>query len=342
MRGRGSVGVAVAVSSALAACFSFGDLSGGTSGDDTTGNDAAADGAVLSDSSSDRDTGAIVDASACNLDAPFGPLVMVPEDWDATNGEGYSTLSVDGLTMYFASPVQLLGNRSTLLWQATRSDASAPFGNLTRLDALSVPDATTTTPSLSSDGKILVFSSDRSGGQDYDIYATSRASPADTFPGPVPVTGANDVLNDETPFVSFDKQTLYFASDRELDAAGPQEGRIYRATANGIGFDSVQLVTELVSNYGEFSPVLTPDELTIFFNSSRPPDAGGAFPTPVYEARRASKSDPFGSIRRLSELDLPTLPTAVAPSYVTPDGCVLYVTVLTPSGFRLGYVQRPK
>ncbi len=69
-------------------------------------------------------------------------------------------------------------------------------------------------PSISSDGKVLYFVSDRSGGYGgYDIYKTLKGANGEWS---VPINMGptiNTAGNEKSPFIHTDSQTLYFASD---------------------------------------------------------------------------------------------------------------------------------
>jgi hypothetical protein len=67
----------------------------------------------------------------------------------------------------------------------------------------------------------------------------------------------------------------------------------------------------------ENNPVVTPDELTLFFGSTRTGDSE------IYEARRASVADGFGAPMELTGLNTSGLG---APNWISPDGCNLYFT----------------
>ena len=69
----------------------------------------------------------------------------------------------------------------------------------------------------------------------------------------------------------------------------------------------------------ESFPVVTPDELTLYFSSNR---ANGAGLQDIYVARRASVSDNFGAPVNLAELNTGTNDF---PTWISDDGCVLYL-----------------
>jgi Tol biopolymer transport system component len=92
--------------------------------------------------------------------------------------------------------------------------------------------------------------------------------------------------------------------------------RIYRAPIGPCGILAPVAVPVGTFNGGAGLPVVTPDELTIYFTSP----AGGT--GDIYVAHRAAMTDPFGEPSIVSELDSST--TNEEPSWVSADGCDLY------------------
>lgn len=123
----------------------------------------------------------------------------------------------------------------------------------------------------------------------------------------------NSVAHDLEPFIASDG-AIWFSSDREPPA---NQFDIYRASANGDGFDQPVRVTELSSPKDERFPVLTPDLTEIYFGSER--DVGIR---KIWMATRASSAEPFSA---------PVLAPNLASSSKTDpscsaDGCRLYLS----------------
>jgi hypothetical protein len=140
--------------------------------------------------------------------------------------------------------------------------------------------------------------------------------------------GANDPLaSDETPFWREDGLLLYFGSTR-----GPGMNRaIYRATWNGTNFGAPVPVAELDTSFNETSPVVTPDDLTIYYAT----DAPSQTQYDVWTATRASTRDPFGSARPVAEVNSAA---SDGPTFVTRDGCALYISSDRRFGVSVMYV----
>ena len=112
-------------------------------------------------------------ATRSNTSSSFGSPSLLPGvNDDALNEAG--GLSADGLTLYFDSTRPGLGSHD--LWQATRVNASAAFGNVAPLGTLSTSDDEYNV-SLSRDELELVFTSNRNGSATYRLYRSLRSCP---------------------------------------------------------------------------------------------------------------------------------------------------------------------
>jgi Tol biopolymer transport system component len=249
-----------------------------------------------------------VDAAACDPSAPFGPPVAVMginSDLDDVSAR----FSPDERTVVFA-----------------RARASGVFDMFTasrpsRLDAFATPSLLATVnsvntdrwPSLSPDGRLLVFESNRSTNV-LHIYVSQRASVEDVFEPPVATPALMD--RDQQPLLA-NARALYFASPDNV-RMGQGLSDIWRAEIDSTGAISTPtaVLGGVNSPADEVTPALTQDELRIFFRRTvaGEPD--------IYTASRTTAQDGFG----------PATPVPVAavagidevPNWVSPDGCSLY------------------
>ncbi|HEX7337835.1 MAG TPA: hypothetical protein VF252_11570 [Gemmatimonadales bacterium] len=102
----------------------------------------------------------------------LGPGVLVVELSDATANDAAASVRTDAREVFFGS-TRLYGAGGLDVWFSTRRsvhDAWSPPENLTPLNST----ANDQQPSLSSDGRTLLFASDRSGS--LDIWMTTRTS----------------------------------------------------------------------------------------------------------------------------------------------------------------------
>jgi hypothetical protein len=255
-------------------------------------------------------------APKCGPDTVFDPPVLVDGvNVAVDNSSDAAQLSPDELTIYFGSnrPGDMAGWN---LWTATRPALGLPFTGVTPLSQVN-SSADEDGPSVTADGLNLYYC--KGAGVNtgpYNIYRSTRASTAVAF-GPaalVPNVNISGTVNGMV-YVVPDGSALYQVST--VDAAGQE---IYRAqAAAGGGFDPPVHLSELGSSADESDPVVTADELTIYFGSTRGNGAGGI---DIWTASRTSTAQPFGTPRNVSELNTSAND---APSWISPDGCRLYI-----------------
>jgi len=124
-------------------------------------------------------------------------------------------ISSDGLSLYFNS-TRAGGYGGQDLYISTRPMCSDPWGEPVNLGQIVNSSAWDFTPALSSDGRFLIFGSNRVGalGMD-DLWLTTRETIVDPWGEPVnlgPVI--NSSSGDGGASISADGSTLYFASNR--------------------------------------------------------------------------------------------------------------------------------
>ena len=179
----------------------------------------------------------------------------------------------------------------------------------------SVPGVNTTANEghgmLSADGLRIVFESDRPGGSGgRDLWLATRTDTTAAFEEATPLADLNGPLDDGEPYLVGDR--LYWSSTESEE--GPTRIRV--ATASGAGFGSPSVVA-LGETTSDGHPVLTRDELEIFFSSTRPGSKG----TAIWTARRASTNEAFGEPRIVAELDSDGIDY---PTWISADGRRLY------------------
>jgi hypothetical protein len=263
----------------------------------------------------------------CNPTADFGkadPLDSLNTDLDDEHAE----LSADELTIYFSS-TRPGGMGGYDIYFATRPSISAPFGNITPAPGVNTP-GNERTPRITADGLSLYSMTATSTANALRIALATRPNAAVDFSELKPVANINGALNDADPYLVADGNAMYLANDTSgnLD--------LYRTAKTGGAFATPTPVSgvDLITTATENNPVVTVDELTIFFGSTRP----GAADFDIYQARRASVADGFGAAIPLTQLN-----TALAdvPNWISPDGCHLYLTRAEPgAGYQLYMASR--
>jgi Outer membrane protein and related peptidoglycan-associated (lipo)proteins len=134
------------------------------------------------------------------------------EPLNTKSNEGAQTLSSNGKYMYFTACNRPGGLGSCDLYFSAFNDGnwSVPYNLKWPVNSV----AWESTPSISADGSVLYFSSNRQGGfGGKDIwYSRNKADGTWTIPVNMGKT-INTEGNEMSPFIHFDGKTLYFASD---------------------------------------------------------------------------------------------------------------------------------
>lgn len=266
------------------------------------------------------DSGTIGDASndvrslpmrPCDPTAPFGAGRPIG---GLSNGGGLR-LSPDELTTYFA------GNDGQL-YVAARGSLDADFAPATPLSSLNTTQHEVA-PTVTADGLMIVFQrSPTASDPNADLLYAQRSSVLLPFEAPMFPPTFNRTAFEGSPYLRPDGKALYWArflstTDSDIRRSpGDYDAGIAPAFGTGL------TLAELDSPVVEISPVVSPDELRIFWASNR---TDGALATSggldIYTASRSVVTAAFGDLTKLNVLD-----TAAAelPSWVSPDGCRLY------------------
>jgi Tol biopolymer transport system component len=253
----------------------------------------------------DAGVDAMVDAfGTCDPAAAFGTPVAITELDDPAHNDGTLRLLPDELSGYFWS---YRGGATGQIYLATRPDLASAF-TITPVQGLNVA-GNLLDPTTSPDGSLLVFRHNMPGD---DLYEASRITP-DTFASAVAITNLNSASTVQ-PFLPLVGNEMFFSSSR---TGG---GDLYRTTRTGTTFATPTQVTELSTASDEGDPVLAPDGLTLYFRSDRPGGPGGYN---IYVATRPTTADPFGAAQLVPNVNSDA---DDGPSWISPDGCRLYIS----------------
>ncbi len=274
----------------------------------------------------------------CDVNKPFGPSSFV-SGLTAPTGTSLADLRLapDYRTGYFAANYHPNSGGSNDIYTATRTTELSPFANVAFLGGTTVTSSDyDASPTVSADGLTIFFGWSALGTAQHIAYATrSTTSLPFSYVGVVP--NVNDFSGeDRDPFLLEQGQALYFASSR----VAADNDDVFRATWNGSGFDAPRPLSELNTPYVDAAPVVTPDDLTLFFASARP-DVEASGDLDIWTTTRASPNDPFSPPTIVTELNTTY---ADRPTFITRDGCTLYfsVTAVDPDEVHAEYVaQRP-
>jgi hypothetical protein len=231
-----------------------------------------------------------------NLGAPINTMA----------NEAGPTLSHDGLALYFASN-RTGGAGGNDLWVARRACDNCPWQAPVNLGTAINTASVEAGPSLSGDGHLLFFTSDRPGGPGLnDIYVTRRADPTDDFGWgpPVPVGSA---VNTAT----HDEQAAEYAGTAEI---GRTNFYFTRVPAGGTADIHAAAVSRNGATVGGSTPVdglndpgandqgatLRGDGREVVFFSTR---SGGVGGNDLWGATRRSSHDGWSVPENLASLN---------------------------------------
>jgi hypothetical protein len=298
----------------------FGKTDGGGTpdgGGDQVAPDARADAAP---DASDADAAPL----RCDPTKAFGAPVPL-NSINTSEQEGSARLTPDELTLYFDGVREggAGGNSTFDIFVTTRLDGGDSFGPPTRL----VPPSTTTiqeyAPSLTDDGLTLFFERQPIGSSDDKIYMTKRATTASPFADPPTlVNGVNSPGYDANPFVRGDATELWFVA-----TGATTEIDVYVAELSGGVYSPVPVNEINTPNFATFNPVISTDGLTVFFASDRP--LPGSANLNVWYATRTDRTKTFNAPIPVGAVNSDG---DEAPTWVSPDGCVLYIASDRPGG----------
>lgn len=206
-------------------------------------------------------------ASRADRGVVFSPARPIAEVNTAAD-EGTPFLSSDALTLYFYA-VRPGGVGGRDLWLATRASSTGVWSAPILLDNVN-SGADEQNPWVSRDGRIIVFDSNRAGGDGGpDLWLARRDSAASSFGAPVSLREVNTSEFDEGPALSPDALTLFFASTRRGGGGGDLDIWFASRSDAGGAFSAPRPVTELNTGGAELDLALTSDAEELFFSSSR-------------------------------------------------------------------------
>ncbi len=253
----------------------------------------------------------------CNPDSPFGEPTDIKEVNTIDGSEEGAYLLPNELTMYFSKRSSATDPYE--IFMASRSSRTAQWGNIVSVQGVNI-DNEPRQPSVTEDGSTMYASIHSSNRTDSDVGIAMRMNTG--FTKMVPAARINDTARDDVPgTVLPNNSALWFASNRNLQPTGSHlpQFDLFRAARSGGQFGAPEEARGVKINdpdTRDSNPVVTPDELTLYFASER---EGGL---EIWMAKRRSVAAGFDEPMKVNEL---ISADAQAPSWVSADGCVLYI-----------------
>ncbi|MFC1794061.1 M56 family metallopeptidase [Planctomycetota bacterium] len=201
----------------------------------------------------------------------LGPIV------NSSSNDGLPEMSADGLTLYFNSnrPGGLGGED---IWLTTRATIEDEWGIPINLGPIVNSSAWELGASVSADGMLLYFGSQRSGGYgEYDIWVATRETtdaPWSSVDNLGPTVNSGD--HENQPAISSDGLSLFFACTQPGGSGGMDIWVTTRETATAPWGEAVNLgpIVNTLSNEG--TPCISSDVSTLYFFSNRSGGVGAA------------------------------------------------------------------
>jgi hypothetical protein len=282
---------ALAIGACASACF-VNDAMSTPYGESTLSADMLA---------TEADAGPDVAAARCAPGAPFGREEIV---YDHAGDTVFATRFSPDESEGYATVIGGDGR-----WRIGRIAPGAPPA----LDGVKLGTADDVGyPTISGDGRVMFFARylpGADGERRADIYVSRRRADG-VFDGASALPIATDA-EETTPYVTPAGDALYFSrfeSGRYL---------VHRVALPAVALTEVgALDPASAPPGGALNPVVTSDELTLYFAS---PNAKGDLD--IWVATHAKKGERFVDARMISELRSAQNDT---PSWISPDGCVLY------------------
>jgi hypothetical protein len=277
------------------------------------------DDAAVPDGGAPQEDAATPDDGSC-WNRRFGEPVPIP-GLSSNLVDLRVSLSPDERTAYFSRGD---GGVTFDLYTSTRATVADPWSVPSPMTGLNSAQ-NEIHPSLAPDNRTLYFSTVGSvdaGGGNTDIFVSQRGSTTEQFTTAAIVPGINSPLLDHSPYRI--EGAIFFSSLRN----GGTDVQLFEAKKDGGGFSTPAPIAELnvpgVTYHQD--PVASADGLILFFSSTRP---GGRGDFDIWMAMRPSASEAFGVPVNVGEVNTASIDR---PSWISPDGCRLYITSDRPGG----------
>ncbi len=229
-------------------------------------------------------------------------------------------LSHDGLTLYF-SRQDGPGFHYTRIYQATRPEPFGPFASAEEISALNYNGGHVDYAWVSPDNLRMYYYRTESGSIQR-LKVTQRKSVDEPWRRGSDINELNAIGNAACPTLTQDELTIVFTVRDHPFGIGGYD--IWTATRSNryLPFGNKTNLTEINSSELDAHPSISPDGLTLYFDSER----NGA--SQLFEATRESLDVSFGAPEHLSSFDSPE--SSLSYPSVSSDGTALY------------FVRRPK
>ncbi|MEN6501201.1 MAG: OmpA family protein [Tenuifilaceae bacterium] len=207
--------------------------------------------------------------STRNEDGIWSKGIPVGSPLSTVFNEGAQSLSSDGKTMYYT----ICQGDCDLYFSTINSDGS--WGHPLKLPpAINSEKSSEKQPSISPDGQMLYFVSNRPGGLGgFDIWVSVK-NPNEVWGNAVNLgQPVNSPGNEQSPFIHFDNKTLYFSSNDHIGMGG-QDIFVSHLTDSGKWSEPLNLGYPINTCKNEEGLVVNAIGKTAYYSSNYIPDKG--------------------------------------------------------------------
>ena len=187
------------------------------------------------------------------------------------------SMSPDELSLYFVSQ-RAGGHGGSDIWVSHRATVHDPWGQPVNLGATINTASLEAGPTVSDDGHLFFFHSDRPGGAgDFDLYVSYRADVTDDsgWGAPVSLGPSVNTAFQEAGMEFVNATLLIFNRRQGLGATPPYDLFIVGIGPDGMPTSTPQPIAELNTEFSDFGAEVTDNEREMLFVSTRPGGLGG-------------------------------------------------------------------
>jgi hypothetical protein len=270
----------------------------------------------------------------------WAPVTHLPQPINSEYEDQAAVLSKDEKTMYFSSnrPGSVSGSKD--IWVSTRKTKNSEWGTPRNLGPVINSPGTELVRSLTTDGRFLLFQSDRNGGNGQaDIWVITRKHISDDLGWSEPVnfgsvinTSYQELASNYLFADSGRIRKLFFSSGKPGGFGGPD---IYESTITDQGFQAPTNVLELNTASVETCFWIRDDGLEIIFSSNRPNLTEDRNFDDLWTAKRDSVFEPWSAAVRLG-LNINADGFQDVAPFVSYDGRTMLMSSKRPGGIGPG------
>ena len=219
-------------------------------------------------------------------DFNFGDLM--PHPFNLHENEGGASLTIDNNELFLTICESVNGYNNCDIYYTARIDSFwTPLRRL--LYPVNKSDSWESQPTISSDGKTLLFTSIRPGGKGgADIYSVSRTENGSW--GNLQSLSINTIADEKSPFLHPDNQTLYFSSNGHKGLGGLDIFYVKKDTAGNWG-EPQNIGYPINSDADDLGLFVSTDGKTAYFASNKLEGKGGwdVYQFPLYKEARPER-----------------------------------------------------